>query len=99
MGDRYVMGEKVKMRSLSHPRSLSEVSSVCLLALKHLVSLQARTRPSVQAELDLNTTADKKNRIALPPSLSMTLSLEIHGLELESSDDESCQVREASLNQ
>jgi hypothetical protein len=29
----------------------------------------------------------------------MTLSLEIHGLELESSDDESCQVREASLNQ
>ena len=32
--------------------------SVCLLALKHLVSLQARVRPSVQAELDLHT-ADK----------------------------------------
>ncbi len=30
---------------------------MCLLALKHLVSLQARTRPSVQAELDLHTTA------------------------------------------
>jgi hypothetical protein len=29
--------------------------SVCLLALKHLVSLQARVRPSVQAELDLHT--------------------------------------------
>jgi hypothetical protein len=31
----------------------------CLLALKHLVSLQARTRPSVQAELDLYATADR----------------------------------------
>jgi hypothetical protein len=31
---------------------------VCLLALKHLVSLQARTRPSFQAELDLRTAAD-----------------------------------------
>jgi hypothetical protein len=28
------------------------------LALKHLVSLQARTRPSFQAELDLRTAAD-----------------------------------------
>jgi hypothetical protein len=28
---------------------------VCLLTLKHLVSLQARVRPSVQAELDLHT--------------------------------------------
>jgi hypothetical protein len=26
------------------------------LALKHLVSLQARVRPSVQTELDLHTT-------------------------------------------
>ncbi len=32
---------------------------MCLLALKHLVSLQARTRPSFQAELDLHTVADK----------------------------------------
>ncbi len=30
--------------------------SVCLLALKHLVSLQVRMRPSVQTELDLHTT-------------------------------------------
>ena len=30
-----------------------------LLALKHLVSLQARTRPSFQAELDLRTAADE----------------------------------------
>ncbi len=30
--------------------------SVCLLKLKHLVSVQARTRPSVQAELDLHAT-------------------------------------------
>jgi hypothetical protein len=38
--------------------------SVCLLRLKHLVSLQARTRPSVQAELDLYTTTDRwKERI------------------------------------
>jgi hypothetical protein len=29
--------------------------SVCLLALKHLVSLQARVRPSVQTEWDLHT--------------------------------------------
>jgi hypothetical protein len=28
---------------------------VCLLTLKHLVSLQARVRPSVQTELDLHT--------------------------------------------
>ena len=33
--------------------------SVCLLALKHLVSLQARTRPLFQAELDLHTASDK----------------------------------------
>ena len=33
--------------------------SVCLLALKHLVSLQAHTRPSFQAELDLRTAADE----------------------------------------
>ena len=33
--------------------------SVCLLALKHLVSRQARTRTSVQAELDLHPTADR----------------------------------------
>ncbi len=32
--------------------------SVCLLTLKHLVSLQARTRPSVQIEIDLHTTTD-----------------------------------------
>jgi hypothetical protein len=30
--------------------------SVCLLTLKHLVSLQARCRPSVEAELDLHTS-------------------------------------------
>ncbi len=41
--------------------------SVCLLALKHLVSLQARVRPSVQTELDLHTTdrweeRDRKKR-------------------------------------
>ncbi len=30
--------------------------SVCLLAFKHLVYLQARIRPSVQAELDLHTS-------------------------------------------
>ena len=30
--------------------------SVCLLTLKHLVSLQARVRPSVQADLDLYTS-------------------------------------------
>ncbi len=29
---------------------------MCLLALKHLVSLQARVSPSVQAELDLHTS-------------------------------------------
>ena len=33
--------------------------SVCLLTLKRLVSLQARTRSSVQAELDLYTESDK----------------------------------------
>ena len=31
----------------------------CLLALKHLVSLQGLTRPSLQAELDLHTAGDK----------------------------------------
>jgi hypothetical protein len=31
--------------------------SVCLLTLKHLVSLQARARASVQDELDLHTTS------------------------------------------
>jgi hypothetical protein len=36
--------------------------SVCLLALKHLVSLQARVRSSVQAELDLHTTDSHDNR-------------------------------------
>jgi hypothetical protein len=30
---------------------------VCLLTLKHLVSLQARARPLVQDELDLHNTA------------------------------------------
>ena len=30
------------------------------MALKHLVPLQARTRPSLQAELDLHTAADKQ---------------------------------------
>jgi hypothetical protein len=36
----------------------------CLLALKHLVSLQAHTRPSVQAELDLRSLQqiEKANR-------------------------------------
>ena len=29
------------------------------MALKHLVSLQARTRPSVQTEVDLHTSTDK----------------------------------------
>ena len=33
--------------------------SVCLLALKNLVSLQARTRPSFQTEVDLCTAADE----------------------------------------
>ncbi len=33
--------------------------TVCLLTLKRLVSLQTRARPSVQAELDLHTTADR----------------------------------------
>ena len=33
--------------------------SVCLLTLKHLVSLQDHTRPSFQTELDLHTTSDK----------------------------------------
>ena len=37
--------------------------SVCLLALKHLVSLQPHTRPSFQAELDLHTAADKLKEI------------------------------------
>jgi hypothetical protein len=32
---------------------------VCLLALKNLVSLQARTTPSFQPELDLCTSADE----------------------------------------
>ncbi len=32
---------------------------MCLLALKHLVSLQAHTRPSFQTELDLRTAADE----------------------------------------
>ena len=32
---------------------------VCLLTLKHLVSLQVRTGPSFQDELDLYTSADK----------------------------------------
>jgi hypothetical protein len=44
---------------------------VCLLALKHLVSLQARVRPSVQAELDLQTA----DRCPLSLSSSLTLSL------------------------
>ena len=29
---------------------------MCLLTLKYLLSLQSRTRPSVQTELDLHTT-------------------------------------------
>jgi hypothetical protein len=35
---------------------------VCLLALKHLVSLLARVRPSVQAELDLHTAEKRPGR-------------------------------------
>ena len=34
-----------------------------LLALKHLVSLQGRTRPSFQAELELHTASDKLTEI------------------------------------
>ncbi len=40
--------------------------SVCLLTLKHLVSLQARTRTSVvaaEAELDLRTTMDQFDKL------------------------------------
>ncbi len=33
--------------------------SVCLLSLKHLVSLQAHTSPSFQDEIDLHTASDK----------------------------------------
>jgi hypothetical protein len=39
----------------SVPVPIVPMTSVCLLALKHLVSLQARVRSSVQAELDLHT--------------------------------------------
>ena len=37
---------------------------MCLLVLKHLVSLQVRIRPSVQAELDLHTSdrSSRRNR-------------------------------------
>ena len=52
--------------------------SVCLLVLKHLLSLQARTRPSVQAELDLHATADrseerekKENVVFVPLNVSL----------------------------
>jgi hypothetical protein len=51
--------------------------SVCLLTLKHLVSLQTRTSPWFQDELDLCTAADelmekrrKKCCICIQPSLS-----------------------------
>jgi hypothetical protein len=49
-----------KWRILSHrkrmPLNGSFIDwSVCLLTLKHLVSLQARVRPSVQVELDVHT--------------------------------------------
>jgi hypothetical protein len=39
--------------------------SVCLLGLKHLVSLQARVRSSVQTELDLYTTDRLQNFYSL----------------------------------
>ncbi len=58
---------------------------MCLLALRHLVSLQARTGPSFQAELDLHTAADslklhreemhrQENRRPLLPTLPQTMS-------------------------
>jgi hypothetical protein len=40
------------------------------LALKHLVSLQARVRPSVQAELDLHTADRSLNEAAGDKTLS-----------------------------
>jgi hypothetical protein len=45
--------------SLDPPPPPPDWSVLCLLTLKHLVSLQARTGPSVQAELDLHATADR----------------------------------------
>ena len=51
---------------------------MCLLTLKHLVSLQARVRSSVQAELDLHTTdrleerdRKKENVIFVPLNVSL----------------------------
>jgi hypothetical protein len=50
---------------------------VCLLALKYLVSLQARVRPSVQPELDLHTV-DRSRNVTRPmtqPARLMYLSV------------------------
>ena len=38
---------------------------MCFLTLKHLVSLQARTRPSVQSELDLYLQVESKSKVSI----------------------------------
>ena len=51
--------------------------SVCLLTLKHLVSLQARTRPSVQTELDLWVTTDERREIKKRKFCISTVTLNV----------------------
>jgi hypothetical protein len=69
----YVMFEPTLVKCVV-PDVLQHIDwSVCLLTLKHLVSLQDRIRSSVQIDLDLHTTPDrwrkrlKKRRLYLFP--------------------------------
>ena len=56
----YILFEYIDPAEVGADINLTEIDwSVCLLTLKHLVSLQVRTRSSFQVELDLHTASDK----------------------------------------